>query len=344
MKLIKRNIAGFWNFYRDGVTQSLIGAYRECPIQCKLRYYDGWSPKSYSKPIHFGNCVHHVLASCYASHVSMPLAGEILRLVREYEEIWLNEQGGDFTTRQQDQWDEVYILAEAICLTYFEIYRKDFKFTWDFTEKDFKVPYQFTDYNGNEVSTFLRGKIDGGFRDTIAGNGDTGKINLIDHKTKSIINIDGIKSMLPYDTQCNLYMLAWYKQTGEFPAGIIYNVIRTPQSKQKQGESKNDFIERFRQTVQKDPDHYFYRIRFRIAPEELLEWEKNWLIPNLREIQAWFDSGCSSKTLNPDALETKYGLSPYYNLIAYGNPSAYYKRKHVFPELEVEQNLNNVTT
>src|SRR3990167_8586813 len=329
MKFIKHNLDGFWNFYRDGVTQSLIGAYRECPVECKLRYYDGWTPRYYSKPIHFGNCVHHVLASCYADNVSQPLAGEILRLIREYEAIWENEQGGDFNTKQQETWDEVYILAEAICLTYFEIYSKDFKHTWEFTEKDFAVEYQFQSYGENQVVTKLRGKIDGCFKDV-----HTGKPWLIDHKTKSMINIDAIKSVLPFDTQCNLYMLAWQKQTGEYPAGIIYNIIRTPQSKLKQGESKNEFIDRFRETVQKDPDHYFYRVKFQIAPEELQQWEQNWLIPNLQEIQAWFDSGCTSKTMNPDALETKYGLTPYYNLLVTSNTMGYYRRKHPFPELD----------
>jgi hypothetical protein len=339
MKFIPRNAKGFWNFYRDGITQSLIGSYRECPIQCKLRYYDGYTPRQYSKPIHFGNCVHHVLASCYASNVSMPLAGEILRLVREYEEIWEQEQGGDFTIQQQTIWDEVYVLAEAICLTYFEIYRKDFRHNWEFTEKDFKVAYQFPAYpplGVEPVNTFLRGKIDGGFRDE-----NTDKMWLIDHKTKAMINIDAIKSVLPYDTQCMMYMLAWFLQSGEYPAGIIYNIIRTPQSKQKQGEDKADFIDRFRKTVEKDPDHYFYRIRFQVTPEEINQWEKDWLVPNLQEIHAWFESGCTSKTLNPDALETKYGLTPYYNLITTGSSLGYYRRKHPFPELDAATNLGN---
>jgi len=266
----------------------------------------------------------------------MPLAGKILQLVKEYEEIWINEQGGDFSTRQQETWDEVYILAEAICLTYFEIYRKDFKNTWEFTEKDFSVPYTFPAYGGDQITTKLRGKIDGGFKDA-----STGRIWLIDHKTKAMINIDAIKAVLPYDTQCMLYMLAWQKQTGTFPAGIIYNIIRTPQSKPKQGESKQDFIERFRLTVQKDPDHYFYRVRFQVCPEELTQWENDWLVPNLKEIQAWFDSGCTSKTLNPDALETKYGLSPYYQLLTTGSTMNYYRRKHAFPELDAAINLKS---
>lgn len=326
-----RNPHKFWDFYEHGVTQSLINSYRLCPIQTKLHWFEGWSPRSYNKSFHFGNTIHHALAAAYVDCQSgPPLAGKVISLVKEYEEIWLAEQRptlGEFTIQQQNTFDEVYILAEAVLLTYFQIYKKDFSKNCLFTERAFNIPYEFPSVTGGTSTTYLRGKIDGAFQ-----SGQYG-LELVDHKTKALINIESIKGMIPFDTQCNLYMLAYLKEYGELPNSILYNVIRVPQSKPKRGQSKAEFIEEFRLKVEKEPDHYFYRVRLQIPREELMDWEKNWLVPNLQEIEVWYNSGCTNKTLNPDALETKFGLSAYFQLITTGNTGPYYRRKNVFPEL-----------
>jgi len=330
MQIIRRNTAGFWNFYKHGITQSLIGKYRACPVQCKLAYYDGLSSRSYKANMHFGNTVHHVLACAYTQHNASPPEGLVHSYIQEYQEIWEAEQREhcrEFNIAEQAKWDKIYAMAEAVCPVYFRVYASDFKKDMLFAEKEFKIPYTFSSYNGAEVNTFLRGKID------LAYTESNGNITIHDHKCMEQINIDALKNLLPYDTQCNMYLLAVYKMLGKFPTHIYKNIIRIPQSKPKEGESPYNFSKRFNETVEKDPSHYFSRIKLQIAPEEILQWEKNWLVPNLQEIHHWFNSGCRNKTINPDALLTKYGVSEYLPLISVGLVDLYYKRKRVFPEL-----------
>lgn len=340
MKIRLNDNTGFWNFYRDGVSQSLIGKFRECPLQCKLAYYDGWTSKRYSQSIHFGNAVHYVLAETYGE-LSYPLAGETCRKLREYGELWAKEQNelGEYSLSEEAQWQQTYALAEAILLEYFAVdeYKVDFKNNWLYTEKEFKIPYTFSmPHTGEIVETFLRGKIDGGFE-------VNDRVELIDHKCKSIINMDAIVGTLPYDLQCNMYLLAYYKMTGVFPAAIKYNIIRIPQSKPKSGQDLDEFIIRLREKIAAEKAHYFSRVRLEIIPSEILNWEKNWLIPNLIQIKRWFDSGCSNLTMNPNALEGKYGMCEFFHLITCGSLMHVYKRKHVFPELESPINADYVT-
>lgn len=332
---------GFWNFYKHGCSQSLIGKFRECPVQCKLAYYDGWTSTKYSEALHFGNTVHHVLAELYGAD-TLPLAGEILRKLREYKEIWAKENTtGELSIQVEERWEAVYAKAEAVLLEYFDVpeYKEDFKYNWMYTEKEFIVPFSFSmPYTGEKVDTFLRGKIDGGFeRD--------GKEELIDHKCKSVINHDALIAMLPFDTQCNMYLLAQLIKTGKMPEAIKYNIIRIPSSNPKKHESLDDFIAALRDKISKQRDHYFYRIRLQITQNEILDWRDNWLIPNLVQIKRWFDSGCSNLTLNPDALySNKYGLCDFFHLITQGSTQFVYKRKHVFPELESDPNADNSQT
>lgn len=339
MKINLNKNKGFWNFYQHGVSQSLIGKFRECPIQCKLCYYDGWTSTKYSESLHFGNAVHYVLAELYGG-VTRPLAGEICRKLREFKEIWAKEnKNNELSLSQEEQWEKTYAACEAVLLEYFEVpeYLPDFKNNWLYTEKEFKVPFSFSmPHTGEKVDTFLRGKIDGGFETS------PGVEELIDHKCKGIINHEALIAMLPYDTQCNLYLLAKLIETGKMPQAIKYNIIRIPQSRPLKGETLDEFIAKLRVKISTARDHYFYRIRLAITQNEILDWRDRWLIPNLIQIKRWFDSECKNLTLNPDALySSKYGLCDFFHLITTGTTQFVYKRKHVFPELESDINADN---
>lgn len=328
---------GFWNFYQHGVSQSLINKFRECPVQCKLAYYDGWTSTKYSEALHFGNTVHYVLAELYGTD-TLPLAGEILRKLREYKDIWAKENmNSELSMSQEQQWEKVYAAAEAVLLEYFDVpeYKSDFKHNWLYTEKEFKVPFSFSmPYTGEKVDTVLRGKIDGGFE-------TPGGLELIDHKCKGVINTEALIAMLPYDTQCNMYLLSQLLITGKMPQAIKYNIIRIPQSRPKVNEPLDDFVASLRDKISRQRDHYFFRIRLQITEKEIIDWQDNWLIPNLVQIKRWFDSECKNLTINPEALySNKYGLSDFFHLITTGSTQNVYKRKHVFPELESDPNSN----
>lgn len=321
-KPIQNGKGNVWDFYRDGVTQSFIGLFRHCPVQCKLKYFDGWTSKNYNEAFHFGECLHYVLQHAYLE-TTCPLSGAMNCLIKSYQEIWEKEQNTSFTTEQERIFEGIYARVEVLIRVYKERYKKDWENNWLWTENNFKIEYPI-----GLRKTFLQGKIDGGFETP------DGKVWLIDHKTMSIIDIDMIVGKLPFDTQCMLYLLAYKLMTGKYPAGIVYNIIRKPQHKQGD-KTIEEFQEYLETKIREEPDHFFIRRRLQILPQEIDEWEKNWLIPNLKVIERWFNAGCSGPefTLNPDSLETKYGKCEMFDLLTGGNSYGFYKREHVFPEL-----------
>ncbi|NIQ14092.1 MAG: hypothetical protein GTO02_06715, partial [Candidatus Dadabacteria bacterium] len=121
------------------------------------------------------------------------------------------------------------------------------------------------------------------------------------------------------------------------PKGFKYNVIRNPQTKPsvRKEEDLKAYKDRIEDDIQKQPKHYFHRIRIPISDEEIDRWESDWLQPIIRDMERWFLSDYTwPEYYRPNNLKTEYGtLSPWAPALAENDFSSYEKRKHLFEEL-----------
>lgn len=210
---------------------------------------------------------------------------------------------------------------------------------WKFElrEDTFRFPFELMGYPGSPRSIPLRGRFDGAFR-------RGGKpLWLLETKTKGRIDEEGIAKSLPFDTQTMLYCWAIKQRFGEMPSGTVYDVIRNPQLKQKQGETSIEFVDRIREDVVKRPEWYFVRFDVTLQPSDLAKWEKSFLVPVVRQIVEWWESIKQTPNdpfrsplhfIRPGAFWSQYGRSDMFEAITSDNTFSLEKRKVVYPELE----------
>ncbi len=314
-----------WSYKTNGITQSLIRSFRKCKYQTYLGYVRGLAPKKMPKGLLFGQIGHFILEEYYRQmqkDVSQyfPVAFcdfQIEKFLLEYHDM-VSSQNPD---ELEKTLCEVQNLTEGY-LNYIEQTKESDVWEIVEVEKEFKVPYR---------DTFLRGKID-----LILRNKKRDTLWILDHKFLwSRADVMQIGSLLKYDVQCNLYSYVAIQL--DLPIkGVLYNIIKKPQLRQKKTEDLKDYGERIYQDTCNRPKEYFYRLTNPIVISELLDWEKDFLQPTIDGIKSWEENNFSPRQLNDDNLITVYGPSTFFNYIVLGQTYDYKQKEKVFPELEGE--------
>lgn len=285
----------------------------------------------------FGTCVHWLLEQVYRRFPKAPSAADIKDLVKEYELLWKKLNPNPWSTQLKQQ-EKVYGFAEAVLPAYFVKWGGDFAGgksvgvrhiirpeRWDELENQFAIPYKYPDGK----TTVVRGKRDAGFLARKARW-------LLETKTKSRIDEEGIQDTLPTDLQVMLYLWAMAEESGwkSVPAGVLYNIIRTPGQRILKNEPLHVFLQRVAKEVNnpKKFDHYFIRFELNVTKAELQDWKTNVLDPMMLDVRAWVE-GTAPHYPNPDALITKYGRSDMFELVTKGSSTTVFRRKHAFNEL-----------
>jgi hypothetical protein len=128
-----------------------------------------------------------------------------------------------------------------------------------------------TEYSG----MLLRGKLDGLF------TAKNGKVWLMEHKTKSMIDEERILKKLQFDFQIMYYLTLLWLSKSIATEGILYNQIRKPGLKLRVGDTLHSYKERiFGEIVQK-PEYYFQRYDIRISQAKLQNFICNELVDKL---------------------------------------------------------------
>jgi len=331
-----------WDLWRDGVTQSLIQKWLQCPKQCELEYYWGWTPIKQSEGITFGKILHYVLEQAYQEQSqALPYSTNkieyYLQQHKEKQDKKIQLSSDEYGIREV-----IYAKASALLRAYFFYFAKDFEYHWWTVETKFKV-------NGpSGTGIELNGMIDGIFSKTASID----NLYLIDHKFLSVINVDILDLLLPSDFQINFYLYCARKFLSETYGlspkikGFYYNVVRRPGLKftKKDGNLKN-YEKRVFQAILEKPHYYFHSERHQdnkrdlffipVTDEEIDQFEEKQLRPILRRITEWWDSGFKwPGYFNPLALESKYGLASMAKAILYKDFSGLYQRNTPFTELE----------
>lgn len=85
-----------------------------------------------------------------------------------------------------------------------------------------------------------------------------GKPWVVEHKTTSVID-PGYVARLSLDDQVSTYMLGVERAYGIKPVGVIYNVMMKPRIRQKQKETRDEYLARVLALYQESPTEYLYR-------------------------------------------------------------------------------------
>lgn len=164
------------------------------------------------------------------------------RAVHEYLEAWW--RGDDVMPAISDT------LALCLCISYDGYYLKP-----NLSDVRVEVPFD-TRFDGVHIA---------GTVDAIGLDKD-GRQVIVEHKTTSQDISQGSvywQKVMTCDLQVSLYRAA-------FPgARILYDVLRKPSLRQKQGETSGEFAERLQETIGKEPEKYFARSEiFRLESED----------------------------------------------------------------------------
>jgi hypothetical protein len=320
----------FWDMLTDGITQGFLEN-MVCPERLRLKYREGWSQTRFKGALKFGDVVHNVLDHVYTtfrdtgdSTLAIASAEGCLAADEFITRESLKEDGS--LSQVEEELEEIYGMAAILLHYHWKAWEGDFNgsMKWETLEQCFSVPYEFNSDVYGKVVIPIRGKIDGTYRVV------NGRLWVLDHKSKGQINEGNISDRLPYDLQTMLYAWAVWKQTGEKPAGVLYNVMRRPQLRRKQTENLSQFLERIDENVRTRREFYFVRFEAPIMPKGLEAFEKE-LDSLVRLAHAWY-RGAFHYRFSP-ACDTKYGACDFLPVCGRGDFSRLHKRDVPFPEL-----------
>ena len=203
---------------------------------------------------------------------------------------------------EQDEFDKIYAIAQAMLLGYFEKYFREYSYL--FVEK--KLMCSFNKFQ-------LIGTPDGIFKD----NGYW----LQEEKTTSRLEEDYV-TKLPLDFQVTFYFYLAQKSLHKKFNGIDYRITRTPSIRLKQKQTKEQYLNELSMEYVTCPEHYYVNERLYRSEDDLkiFEHELEQQIKDLmncyktghwyrntnicKKINCWYEKYCT--TMNQQDLETFY--------------------------------------
>ena len=329
--LVKTGDKAFYDPVRDGVTFSVLSGFRRCKELSRLNL-KGVTSRGSSAAIVFGTIAHGALQAVYDAvrtkrlPVGVPSREYVHGVLRATEATWKREN----PRASQDTLKFLefsMLLAESVLPRYFTYWSDDFtgKVKWLNLEREFRIPVKVpVHWQSTPFKTFIRGKMDGNFRDH--------GLRLLETKTKSHIDDETISSILPYELQVNIYLWAMRRLHKERPAGVRYNLIRRPQLRQSKKETLDQFARRCVSDVFARPDWYFMRLDMDVNEQDLAAFEGDFM-DLLADFLGWW-YGHDGHYKNSDQCENKYGKCHYLPLCGRREFATFYTREKVFRELE----------
>ena len=160
-------------------------------------------------------------------------------------------------------------MVEGICEAYPKFYSQDFdEYTSFMTEQKLTMPL----VEGGKGRDPIRYK---GYLDFLAQEA-AGDWWVVDTKTTTSPNADYFRKV-HIDSQLTGYMWLAKELLGEFPKGVIYDVIKKPSIRLKKGENQRAFRDRVKKeyTLYAEAKGYFVREEIIIGKRQLDRWFRN---------------------------------------------------------------------
>lgn len=241
-KIIKPRVIKPYSIRRDGITQSILKKFMQCP-KAGLYCIQGWEHRAMADRVRFGNICHHVNDQLYSSKFTGD-ASLIPAIIDQAIGEWEMENPPS-TTGKNENYEIDCVKAEAVMNQYIRAYPSDFTGKM-FVGAELVVNVEWMGFR-------LRGKIDGVYTDK---NGD---LWILETKTKGKIAEDGLLLSLALDFQNLFYLTLYEVMSGKTVKGILYNIIRNPGTKPHQGETLLAYKMRLISEVMKQRSYYFKR-------------------------------------------------------------------------------------
>jgi len=274
-----RRSSDYWDFNRDGLSWSGMDKFATCREQFRLHYVEGWRKVAEDLPLTFGDAAHWFLAKFNVDVNGVAMSEKkIDELLKLYDAEWRRDNAVASPTAAETH-EHVLALCSAIWKEYALWWPEDRAKKWKEVEDYWEMQYPV-----ESPRTILKGYCDGAYYD------DEG-LWLYETKTKGNVDEWLIQDSLVVDTQTQLYMWRFWKQVGELPTGVQYNIVRRPAHRLKQNESLRSFVDRVRGEIRKDPEKYFLRITHHTSEEALQRFETEQLSQRVAEIEWWSKGG-----------------------------------------------------
>jgi len=328
-----------WNLWEDGITQSALGLFLTCREQFRLTYMEGWEPQMSSAALAFGIAFHDCLAQIMRK--KKPTIQKVLDTHAHKQNL------GDMTSAERETFDLILGQVGIVLEKYLDFWEpQDSAREWLVNEEVFAVRHSPSGIfrpgpKPEPYHVTLVGRWDGVFRDC------DNYLRLLETKTKSRIDEEGIQGSLQFDFQTMFYCLGIKLAYAKVPSGILYDVVRNPQLRQRKAETVTDFLLRIAQDIDERPAWYFKRWDVDITEDDLTLWIGRVLDPALRELIEWYTYFDEPHTyagenpwrnprhyMNPNALISGWGRCALFDLITTKSTYRYRRRKVPFPELQ----------
>jgi hypothetical protein len=309
----------FRDLAQDGVTYSFISEFMNCREQARLSFVEGFTRDGIVEALDFGS-LYHTGLEVVANGKSVKTA---VSAIQAEEQKMIRDR--KLKPREAAIVRELGCKVRIVFPLYQEYWRKkkghEFRGKPVSSEESFRLEHEipWTFGQATSRSVVIRGRFDAIFR-------LKGRLWLMENKTKSQIDEEGLTASLSQDLQTMLYSHAIKLKYGEYPAGVLYNVIRRPQLKQGKGTFE-EYMNRIEKDVRENPDWYFKRWEVTFGKDDIKNWVERSLNPILTQICMWWDEiksnpfdpwaipGRVHHFQNPEGLYNRYGKSQYFELL-----------------------------
>jgi hypothetical protein len=322
-----------WDLDRDGISYTMLSKFTCCRERFRVAYVEGWSESGFNAPLEFGSAFHE----CLESPEQPPE-----KITRKFQEARL--RSGAIFPNQLPDFEQLMALVEATVHGYWAEYGKEdrLKKNYIYREHNFDVQYEVPAISR---PFRLRGRWDAVYRDV------DGKLWLLETKTKSDIDSDGIGRTLAQDMQTMLYVSTLEALMGEKVRGVVYNVIRRPQYRLGKKENIQEFAVRVREKILesvKKPEaegRFFFRWEHTFNKNDVAEWQERTLNPLLAQLRMWwdeFEGNPFDPWKNVHHYQRPFGVydslasgrrGDFFEYMTGGSTSGLVKRTTAFPEL-----------
>ena len=299
-----------YDFEKDGVTQTLMTQWLDCPERADL-FLQGYTPNKISWAMNFGSVAHDALRLLNTDFGNGGVCAE--KALANFKA----SEGGRWATKETEAFELMRAQMPPVISEYDGYWEKsDRNIEWENVEGVFKVPF---------MGTFLRGRFDGAI---IIDGG----LWLFESKTKAQISESLLSDVLYKDYQVNFYLLALWKLTGKMPRGTLYNIIRRPGIKLNKDETLPNHTTRLNKHINKDKEHYYKRFEVASDEEDLRAFEAE-LTEQIEMFGGWTKQRRPNWTYGMPCQIMNIACK-YVPICHAKNFSPYYIREILYPELE----------
>lgn len=288
-----------------GMTYSMLSEFSVCRESFRRKYVLGYQQREKEDggldPRSFGNLFHHLSEKFFGLVPSADQVNAEAGAFIEPAQRRANDKGAVkrlnrlaltcamIFRRHQEHWNEhPSFLPKHYPATASAALKKkyptgifDRQFSVVERERTFKVKHYYA--HGKWV--WLRGKIDGIFDVPVLGCRC-----VLENKTKSSINENGLRETLHEDMQTNIYLYAAHR-VGYPMKHVLYNVIRRPKYVWNESkESLVDHVKKIEEKTYKEPDHFFYRFDRTVDPTLVEKFMAHTINPLLMQQNRWWES------------------------------------------------------